>query len=164
MKEILEDERWRDVSQKRLVGMCYGLDPKAAHWCDAFPTGPEARNPAGGAGMAMTRAGVLAMKEVLPMCYKKYANCWAGDRRLGACMYDAKVTCQMGTSWDSRDVQQTIDADKTWYLTSLHHMSSMQSIFVHDFLEGLDEKGPGRVNNGILGKQWSWIQNWDTWN
>jgi len=103
-QHILKRFRSRKAG-RHIFALCYGLtDTVYARKCGKYPLGGGPYYPAGGAGMVLTRAAMLALQTVLPASYGKYANCWAGDRRLGAALWDAKVTCIRNSGYMSRDI------------------------------------------------------------
>ena len=43
--------------------------------------------------MMFTRPAMEKFMAGLQGCLDRYAKCWAGDRRIGACMYDLNIVC-----------------------------------------------------------------------
>lgn len=83
----------------------------------------------------MTRAGVDLLVREIPYCSHRTANCWAGDRRLGACLIDAGVRFVRGKLtehyWQTRDTNQVYDeynkpgGDP---MTTLHHIKGPENV------------------------------------
>jgi len=159
LKRLLQSKSFTDRhSEKKIFALCYGLtDTKPALSCGKYPRGQGPFYPAGGGGMVLTRNAMLSLVQNLDMCYGKYANCWAGDRRLGACMWDSNVDCVRNSEYSSRDIQQDLKSTD-WKLTTVHHVKPKQMIVMHSIVQNHT-----LVTNKVLNEYWPQLQTYKLW-
>lgn len=159
LKKLITKQLHGKKGGKHIFALCYPLtgDTPHAMKCGKYPPQPGPYYPAGGGGMILTRAAMLALKDQLPKCYSKYSNCWAGDRRLGACLWDAHVSCPRNAGWSSRDIQQELE-NSAMPLTTLHHVKPRQMLLLQGLVRNHTD-----VTSAVLRPYWRQLQEVDMW-
>jgi hypothetical protein len=166
--ERSESTRGVDPRTKKVVfALCYGLtDTEPARECGRYPTDGSAYYTAGGGGTLISRAAMEAVIPLIDTCVAKYAPCWAGDRRLGACFFDAGVACDRGSHYDSRDIAQDLvgqpKASRPMFLTSVHKMQPLTMLFI-DWWAQYAVEPAGHIDTEALVAIWPILQNYDLW-
>jgi hypothetical protein len=161
-----EDREVDPLVSKTIAAVCYGLDDvEQAKACGRYPhTEDGAYYPAGGGGVLMTRAALEAVAAIIDDCTRKYATCWAGDRRLGACLFDAGVTCDRGAHWDTRDIAQDLHLAEhpPSYLATIHKLPPHMMIFL-DYWTQLAVDPPGHASVDTFVRFWPMLQDYEIW-
>src|SRR3990167_1529110 len=154
LKRIISDPNLKPREQPVLAALCYGIDFNSPlHSCDGkFP--PKSYFTAGGAGIVLGKFTLDRMYKILPHCYEAYKTCWAGDRRLGACLVDSGVPGCNSTQYNGRDLHQQFRPDH-WQVTSLHKMTNKQFLLL-DWIERHADP-PGEVYDDYLHPFWEFL-------
>ena len=161
LKEILQQPQWEPRLSNVLLALCYPIDFNfPLHSCDGkFP--PNSYFTAGGAGIVMSKKTMDTMFPNFPHCYEAYKTCWAGDRRLGACLMDSGITWCNRSTFNGRDLVQTFSGKSNSHVTSLHKMSNKQFLLL-DWIERMANP-PGWVYDDYLMGYWEFLNNNTHW-
>ena len=160
LKNLLVTNEWNPMEQHVLLADCNGIDfSLPLHSCNGkFPQGSYFT--AGGGGIIISHKSMESMYAILPHCYEDYKDCWAGDRRLGACLFDAGVPFCNSSLFATRDITADFRPDH-WQLTTLHKMNSKQMLLV-DFLAE-NSPQPGLLTDDIFHTYWDFINKEKDW-